>query len=286
MKAILTALSLSLSAAIAIAAGPTRTWTDVPYGQDARQRLDVYAPDDAKAAPVVFMVHGGAWMVGDKSADNVVKNKVDHWLPRGYIVVSVNYRMLPRATPLEQARDVAQALAMAQERAASWGGDRGKFILMGHSAGAHLVAMIATSPALSQGAGATPVLGTVLLDSAALDVVEIMQGRHLRLYDRAFGSQPDTWTQVSPYHLMSQPTAPILAVCSSERRDACPQAERFVAKAVSLGSRASVLPQALSHNEINKTLGEDSAYTAAVDQFMQTLLTPAASSLRPAKQGG
>jgi len=201
-------------------------------------------------------------------------------------VVSVNYRMLPKASPIEQARDVAQALAFAQERAASWGGDRGRFILMGHSAGAHLVALIATSPTLTEGLGTVPVLGTVLLDSAALDLVQIMQGRHLRLYDRAFGKEPVTWMQASPYHLMSRATAPILAVCSSERRDACPQAERFVAKAVSLGSQATVLPQALSHNEVNKKLGEDNAYTKAVDQFIDSLLAPPPSGLRPAKQGG
>ena len=286
MKSTIAALSLLLISLTAIAGGPTRTWPDLPYGHDVRQRLDVYAPGEAKSAPVIFMVHGGAWMVGDKAAGNVVKNKVEHWVPRGHVVVSVNYRMLPKASPIEQARDVAQALAFAQERAASWGGDRGRFILMGHSAGAHLVALIATSPTLTEGLGTVPVLGTVLLDSAALDLVQIMQGRHLRLYDRAFGKEPVTWMQASPYHLMSRATAPILAVCSSERRDACPQAERFVAKAVSLGSQATVLPQALSHNEVNKKLGEDNAYTKAVDQFIDSLLAPPPSGLRPAKQGG
>jgi arylformamidase len=267
----------------AFSAGNIRTITDVDYGPDARQRLDVYAPANAHSAPVIFMVHGGAWMIGDKAAGRVVSHKVDHWVPKGFIVVSSNYRMLPKATPIEQARDVAKALAFAQDQAASWGGDRGQFILMGHSAGAHLVALISTSPSLTQGLGVTPWLGTVLLDSAAFDVVQVMQAKHMRFYDRAFGRQPDDWVLASPYHAMTQATAPILAVCSSQRDTSCPQAGRFVAKAVSLGSQASVLPQDLSHMEINQTLGTDSVYTEAVDAFVQKLVTP---SLRPTKSGG
>jgi acetyl esterase/lipase len=263
----------------------SNTITDVPYGPDERQRLDVYTPDNAQSAPVIFMVHGGAWMIGDKAAGRVVNNKTQHWLPKGYIVVSINYRMLPKATPIEQARDVASALALAQERAASWGGDRHRFILMGHSAGAHLIALLNASPSFTKDQGITPWLGTVLLDSAALDLVQIMQGRHLRLYDRAFGDHAADWLQASPYQAMTQATAPILAVCSSQRKDSCPQADRFVAKAVSLGSQASVLQLDLSHMDINNTLGQASAYTDAVDTFLQTLLKPS-GLMRPPKSGG
>jgi len=57
---------------------------------------------------------------------------------------------------------------------------------MGHSAGAHLVALLTAHPAFTQAEGALPWLGTVSLDSAAFDVVAVMSGRHLALYDRAF----------------------------------------------------------------------------------------------------
>jgi arylformamidase len=277
---------LGLCSSIALAASPVRTVSDVPYGENARQRFDVYAPPDAKSAPVIFVVHGGAWAIGDKAAGRVVSNKVAHWLPKGYVVISVNYRLLPQTPPIEQARDVARALAMAQERAASWGGDRSRFILMGHSAGAHLVALISAAPSLTQGLGVTPWLGTVLLDSAALDVVQIMESRHLRLYDRAFGRLPRAWPQVSPYHAMSKAPAPILAVCSSQRADSCPQAERFVDKALSLGAQASVLTQNLSHMEINETLGTEGAYTEAVDAFVHGLTTDVPSSSQRTPKGG
>jgi len=183
----------------------------------------------------------------------------------------VNYRMLPNAAPTEQARDVSRALAVAQMQAASWGGDRNRFIMMGHSAGAHLVALVATNDRAAAEAGTGRALGVVMLDSAALNVVTIMEGRHPRLYDDAFGTRPADWIAASPYHQLRSAIMPALAVCSTPRRDSCNQAQDFVAKAVSLGSRASVLPVNLSHREINVQLGENEAYTSDVERFMASL---------------
>jgi len=254
------------------ATAATREFHDIPYGSDSRQRFDVYAPADAHNAPVIFMVHGGGWRIGDKAMRRMYENKVGHWVPKGYIFVSINYRMLPEADPLEQARDVARALAAAEEKAAAWGGDRGKFILMGHSAGSHLIALIATSAQFAPELRGAKWRGVVCLDSAALDVVQIMQKPHFRLYDEAFGADPSFWKRVSPYHAMTKSGPPILAVCSTRRPDSCAQASRFVAKAQSFGTKASILEENLSHEQINETLGETSSYTAAVDRFIDSAL--------------
>jgi arylformamidase len=243
-----------------------RITRDVAYGRDERQRFDVYSPPQASGAPVIFMVHGGGWATGDKAMRAVIENKVAHWVPRGYVFISTNYRLLPAADPLEQARDVARALAVAQNDAASWGGDRNKFVLMGHSAGAHLIGLLAATPAL-----APQWRGAVLLDSAALNVPDIMQAPHVRLYDRAFGSDPAFWNAVSPLQVLDRARPPILAVCSTQRKQACPQAARFVAKASSLGTQAAVLQKDLSHREMNQQLGADGAYTDAVDRFLGSL---------------
>ena len=242
---------------------------DVAYGSDRAQRFDVYIPKDAANAPVIFMVHGGGWKHGDKTMDRVVENKLAYWTARGFIFISTDYRMLPEADVLTQARDVAAAVAAAQAKAGEWGGDRSKFVLMGHSAGAHLVALLASSPAL---AGPARWLGTVALDSAALDVEQIMQRRHMRLYDEPFGKDPAYWRSVSPYAQLAQAGQPMLAVCSSRRDDSCEQARRYAARASGLGTRIQVLPQDLSHQEINETLGQESAYTQAVDQFIRSVL--------------
>lgn len=249
-----------------------RQFHDVSYGADARQRLDVYAPANAHNAPVIVMVHGGGWRIGDKSIARMYESKVNYWVPKGYVFVSVNYRMLPDADPLEQARDVAHAIATIEEKAATWGGDRSRVILMGHSAGAHLIALITTSQQLAPELRGATWTGAVFLDSGALDVPEIMRRPHFHLYDDAFGSDPAFWRSVSPYYALTKREPPVLAVCSTRRPDSCPQAAAFVAKATKLGMRASVLEENLTHEQINETLGETSAYTTAVDRFIADAL--------------
>lgn len=253
---------------------------DVHYGDGALQIFDVYAPAGAHDAPVIFMVHGGGWRRGDKTARGVVQNKVSHWGPRGIIVISVDYPMLPEASPLQQAQFVARALATAQRDAPRWGGDPHGFVLMGHSAGAHLVSLISAKPGLAMSEGALPWLGTVALDSAAYDVAAVMQAPHLRLYDAAFGSDPVNWAALSPIVQLRTKIAPLLAVCSSLRSDSCPQADAFADKARGFGSHVQVLPEAMRHGAINATLGQSSAYTSAVDGFLAGLDPALADRLR------
>jgi acetyl esterase/lipase len=280
MKCILLPLLMALSAQVSAQADMdeggasafalpdgVRLLAEQSYGAHPRQRYDVYLPVKTDHAPVIFMVHGGAWRTGDKANAQVVQNKVRHWTRRGVIVVSVNYRLLPDASVAAQAEDVAAALAAVQASAASWGGDRSKFVLMGHSAGAHLVALMAAS----RGTASTW-RGTVALDSAAMDVASLMRQRHFPLYDKAFGREAGYWDSVSPLAQLKSGGAPVLAVCSSLRRVSCPQSEAFAARAAALGMRVQVLPQALSHREINEVLGQPGAYTDAVDAFIASLM--------------
>ena len=258
----------------------TRVRRDMHYGDGADETYDVYAPPRTHGAPVVFMVHGGGWRRGDKDGRGVARNKAAHWVSRGLIVVSVNYPMLPDTTPLQQARYVAKALAAVQRDASQWGGDPRAFVLMGHSAGAHLVSLISADPPAAIAQGALPWLGTVALDSAAFDVAALMRLPHLPLYDKAFGSDATTWAAVSPTTQLRGKIAPFLAVCSSQRMESCLQANAFTAKARDLGSRVEVLPQDLSHAEVNANLGLPSAYTSAVDGFLAGLSPALAARLR------
>jgi arylformamidase len=247
----------------------TRLIPDIPYGSDPAQRFDVYVPAQAPAsaapAPVLFFVHGGGWAHGDKTNTRVVEPKIAHWVDQGYVVISANYRMLP--TPVaQQADDVAAAIAFAQSQADLWGGDPKRFVLMGHSAGAHLVALIAAGARTAT--RPQPWRGAVLLDSAAFDVTTLMTHRHFGLYDRAFGGERSYWAAMSPIVQLARATAPILAVCSSRRQESCGQADRFAAKANGLGGRVGVLREDLSHGQINATLGDASDYTSQVDAFL------------------
>ncbi|WP_277374795.1 hypothetical protein [Pseudomonas sp. AA-38] len=101
-----------------------------------------------------------------------------------------------------------------------------------------------------------------------------MQGRHLPLYDRAFGKDSSYWQKASPLHVLRNDAHPLLAVCSTRRRDACPQADAYAAKARQLGVTVSVVREDRSHGEINADLGADPAYTARVDSFLSSLGLP------------
>jgi hypothetical protein len=92
------------------------------------------------------------------------------------------------------------------------------------------------------------------------------------LYDKAFGKNRDLWKDASPFEALSAEAAPMFLVCSTYRRDnSCGQADRFAAKARSLGARAEVLREQLSHGNVNRKLGLSGAYTDSVDAFLDSL---------------
>ncbi len=252
---------------------------EIAYGPDPAQRFDVYLPNtslpaQAKDAPTIFYVHGGGWRRGDKAMRGLIEAKQKRWTTAGAIVISTNYRMLPDTDPLEQARDIARAVAKAQDTVASLGGDANGFVLMGHSAGAHLVGLLAASPAMIRQFGVKPWRASVLLDGGAIDTEATMQSRNLPLFENAFGKDPAYWRAASPLAQLSAKTAPVLAVCSSTRRDSCSANRLFLDKAARFGTRTQLLAKPLSHMEINRDLGEDNDYTREVEAFLRSVGIP------------
>ena len=239
------------------------------YGSHHSQKLDVYLPSAPRNAPILVMLHGGAWRFGDKANDGVGPDFAQHWAQQGYIYVSVNTRLLPDATPLDQAKDLAVALTYVQTQAGSWGGDASNIVLMGHSAGAHVAALLSTRKDLLRASGTQPWKGSVLLDTAVLDVAATMAADPARLYKRAFGRNPRKWKAASPIEHLSQGDPPMLIVCSTKRQTPCPEAKSFAATAAKHRIETTVLGQNLSHRDVLRQLGQSSAYTAAVDAWIR-----------------
>ena len=258
---------------VAVPAGGTAI-RNVAYGPDPAQRFDLYLPANPSRAPVVFYVHGGGWANGDKTNPGLA-NKLAYWLPKGYAVISSNYRMVPVAMPLEQARDVARGVALAQRRAGEWKLDPARVVLMGHSAGAHLVALLGADPRLLTEAGARPALGVVSLDSGALDVPALMGAQRVpKLYHEAFGADPAYWRSVSPQQQLGRSGVPMLLVCSSERgfpTSPCDEARKLAKRAEALRVPMRVQPEPMDHGEINKELGLPSDYTRRVGAWIDQL---------------
>lgn len=246
--------------------------SDVAYGEDKKQRLDVYLPVNPQNAPIIVMVHGGAWKMGDKKSDNVVQNKMKRWVSKGIIFISLNYRLYPKATPQQQSEDVAQGLTYVQMHAREWGGDPQKIVLMGHSAGAHLVSLVSANPQKYMSLGLQKWLGTVSLDTATMDLVQTMEKKHYDFYDDVFGNERNIWVANSPYYQLERSASPMLLVCSTVREDKpCESSKPFMIKGTSLGIRVEMSEQPLTHGEINDDLGKSNGYTQRVEQFIRSL---------------
>jgi acetyl esterase/lipase len=114
--------------------------SDLAYGADQRQRLDVYAPRHAVKRPVVIFWYGGSWVTGSKADYRFVGAAL---AGEGFVAVLPDYRLFPQVTfPLFD-EDGARAVAWVQHHAREFGGDPSRIVLMGHSAGAHTAAFLA-----------------------------------------------------------------------------------------------------------------------------------------------
>lgn len=114
--------------------------TDVSYGSDAAEKLDLSLPASKHFATLIF-VHGGSLTSGDKS-DSDYAHVCDSFPAAGIACVNLNYRLGPQHPWPAQAEDVASAIAWVRTNVASYGGDPKKLFLLGHSSGATLVALV------------------------------------------------------------------------------------------------------------------------------------------------
>lgn len=113
-----------------------------PYGIDARQRLDIYAPRNAGPGerPVVIFFYGGSWNSGTRSGYAFVGRAL---AAQGFVTVIPDYRLVPAIRYPGFVEDGAAAVRWTRDHIAGFGGDPAKLVLMGHSAGAYIAAMLA-----------------------------------------------------------------------------------------------------------------------------------------------
>jgi acetyl esterase/lipase len=120
------------------------SYHDGPQADLIRHKLDLFVPKGKKSFPVVVLVHGGAWMIGDNRCCGLYSSVGEYLASQGIGAVLPNYRLSPEVKHPEHVKDVARAFAWTKRRIADHGGDPRKIFLVGHSAGGHLVALLAT----------------------------------------------------------------------------------------------------------------------------------------------
>lgn len=123
--------------------------TDLRYRSDkdadpVRHRLDIYLPKGKKDYPVIIFVHGGAWMLGDKNFFGWGPDIGHHFAANGIGAVMPSYRLSPKVKHPEHIKDVARAVAWTYQNIEKYGGRKEQMFLCGHSAGGHLVSLLAT----------------------------------------------------------------------------------------------------------------------------------------------
>ena len=135
--------------------GSYQRHTDLPYGEDAKQRLDVYVPNNPGVAPRAMVVfwHGGRWSYGDKSDYRFVGAALAEL---GCVAVLPNYRHYPEVKLPGFMQDAARAARWAETHAADYGVEPQRLYLMGHSAGAHMAVLVALDLRYVAAIGAPP----------------------------------------------------------------------------------------------------------------------------------
>lgn len=262
MWIVLAALALALCAVVFVNREKTRlrlsygpgevtVTRDVVYvagSNNPRHRLDVYAPKDARGAPVVHFVHGGYWVEGGKDfyalATGLYGSIGMALAKRGIVTVVQSYRLSPEVGIEGIVDDVMAALRWTEEHASEHGGDPRRVFMMGHSAGGHLVALLGAEEALHRSRGMDPhaVRGYVAL-SAVWDVAGMHDAHgaewNAKVTVPVFGARPDQWAERSPLGLLRAGMQPFLIVVGA--RDfpyMMPQAERARDRLRELASEA------------------------------------------------
>jgi acetyl esterase/lipase len=235
--------------------------------------LDLYVPkadSNVTKRPVLIMIHGGGWRRGDKANPSIVGAKMRHFVGRGYIYASINYRLSPE-TPNEDGiqhpihvQDCAKAIAWIHDHVAEYGGDPNQLHLMGHSAGGHLAGIVGTNERFLEAEGKDLAIlkSNVLLDPAALDIpryVKLVQGDAMTpLYEIAFGTDDANWRDASPQLHVSpgKGIPPTLIFYAGDRMNLDVLAPAFADALTKAGSPSRAVDTVtLDHGQINSYIG-------------------------------
>lgn len=216
-------------------------------------------------------VHGGGWSTGDRRQQ--LDDKVRWFTEQGWALVSVNYRLSPAVRYPAHNDDVAAAVDWVLDRADSSGLDPDRLSIMGHSAGAGIVAgVLADEDHLGAFGRSTSVLTcAVLLDTEGYDVVaQASEGN--RIYRAAFGDDPRIWAEASPVRsLRSGAPLPDTLVVTRGARPRQRTAAEFVEALRAAGGRAELLDaNPLNHAQVNRAVGdpEDRVVTPAIRELL------------------
>jgi acetyl esterase/lipase len=227
-------------------------------GRMEMNSVDVYASTSGEKHPVVIFVHGGKYSAGDKRTS--VYRKPIAFTSKGLVFVSIDYRLSPKVRYPAHVQDVAKSIAWVRKNINRYGGNPNRLYLMGHSAGAQLVALVATDGRFlaAEGLKLTCLSGVVLLDGGTYDLISTARfsEKHDMLF-AAFGRDSHIWWQASPLNNVSKGKGipPFLILYRSGRLDGWAQAQAFSNALRNAGVRTVLKPFNKTHAALNEQIG-------------------------------
>lgn len=254
---------------------------DIAYGNHERQKLDIYAPENASGLPVMLYIHGGAWKMGNK---RLVDNKPQFFTSRNWIFVSANYRLLPDGKHPANVQDVASALAWVHNNIEKYGGKADRIILCGFSAGAHLAALAGLDGTylINAGKSLSVIKAVVLLDNPVSNIIEELKGQsHDRMIE-TFGNDQETHINASPVnHTSTTAIKPLFIIAFSggmpqnspmSDKDFKLQANLLVTSLEKAGAKSYLFPhEDLNHTELNRNFGSSDDQVSVTAPIMLLL---------------
>ena len=257
---------------------------DIRYADTGHERhvLDVYAPAGAKNLPVVFWIHGGGWQAGDKTS---VQHKPQAFVDKGFVFVSTNYRLLPHVEIEVIFRDIAKSIRWVHDHIAEHGGDPNRLLVMGHSAGAQLAALVSIDDRYlkAEGLSLDIIKGCVPVDGDTYDVPAIIETAETRRRvhgqpQAKFGHREKFGNDAARHRDYSAVThvakgkgiPPFLILHVAEHPDVSAQAQRLAAALKEAEVPVKVFGgRETTHSKINADLGlPDDPATNALFEFL------------------
>jgi len=247
-----------------------RVRRDVPYGADARQRLDVYAPVGAAGLPVLLYVPGGGFVAGDKRGeDGFYANIGQDFAARGFVVLIMNYRLAPHHPWPAGGEDVGHAVAWALEHAKGHGGDAGRLAVFGQSAGACHTLSWLFDPVLK---GGKPV-SAVVLSSGVYRVAPDRVPPNVKAY---FGSDPAQYGARSPMtHVGAMKVPFLLTVSEFDPPFLASPTFELAARLTSANGRSPQFRWLPGHNHVSQVMSigtADGEFAKLVSEFLSRAL--------------
>ena len=209
---------------------------DGPAFDPGRHILDVFRPADVENAPVLMFVHGGGWSTGNKGIYSYIGRT---FAEQGYVTVIPNYRLSPAVQHPAHVRDVARAYAWTVANIAQFGGDPTSVVLSGHSAGGHLVSLLALNERYldEQGLDDRAIQGVIGL-SGVYDVTNVPTDI---ISSQVFTSDPDARRDASPVVHVGDDEPPFLLLYAQfDIPTLDTQAERLHARLTARGNESRI----------------------------------------------